>query len=333
MSRANDLFIRLRDSGLPALKEMLAERELESLFLDFKRSSSDGATSQLSPDDNKNLSKAVSGFANSSGGVVVWGVDCRREPSTGSEVAATHPLGDAGGFATKLQNAFSRLTVPPHPGIQTTFFIESSGSPAGYVVVLVPQSLIGPLRSVVTNHYHFRSGSGFGIVSHDVLAGMFGRAPQPTVDLNITSYRARLDSRPDSFSLGFGVVAVNLGAVVGERPYLSVFCGDVSAWVVVATPDREAFSVRRGLLPMFGVVANAGIVLPPGSSEHICDIGIDIPITQLRSFNLECSLGVLGAPPHRFLLSASEASVRDGMERARQSTVQTTEVLQLQPQS
>ena len=222
MSRAIDLFERLRSGQRTALEDLIAERELESLFLDFKRSPADGASLHFSPDDNKNLSRSISGFGNSSGGVVVWGVDCRREAVTGNEVASKHPLLDAGGFATKVQNAISRATVPPHSGVQVSFFTETEHSTAGYVAVLVPQSHVGPLRSVATNHYHLRSGSDFGIVPHDVLAGMFGRPPQPNVDLNVVSYPARLDGRPDHLTLAFGIFAVNLGAVVSERPYLSL---------------------------------------------------------------------------------------------------------------
>jgi predicted HTH transcriptional regulator len=148
MSRAEDLFNRLRDRGCGALDEMIDERELESLFLDFKRSPSDGASKSLAQDDNKNLSKAVSGFSNSSGGVVVWGVDCRRDSSTGNEVAKKHPLVDAGGFKTKIENAISRATVPPHPSVQVIHFDEPDKPPSGYVAVLIPRSIIGPLRSV-----------------------------------------------------------------------------------------------------------------------------------------------------------------------------------------
>ena len=334
MSRAADLFERLKAGRRTALEELIAERELESLFLDFKRSPADGASRQLAPEDNKNLSRSVSGFANSSGGVVVLGVDCRREETTGNEVAEKHALLDAGGFATKVQGAISRVTIPPHPGVQVSFFEEAPISTAGYVAVLIPQSYIGPLRSVVTNHYHIRSGSDFGIVPHDVLAGMFGRAPQPIVDLNVVSYPARFDGRPDHFTLAFGVFAVNLGAVVGERPYLSVAYGDVPAeLIVVQIRDSQAFSLRRGLLPVVGVVASAGIVLPPGASEHVCDIIVDTPIDQPRGFTLECTLGVLGAPPRRYQMKTNDESVRAAMARARTGTVQTTDIVQMNPQS
>lgn len=332
MSRAHELFDRLREGGCSALDALIADREPESLFLDFKRSPQDGAAKNLATEDNKNLSKAISGFANSSGGIVVWGVDCRRDSSTGSEVAEKHPLLDAAGFNTKIQGAVSRTTIPAHPGVQVFFFDEPGQSPVGYVVVYVPQSLIGPIRSLATNHYHVRTGSDFGFVPHDVLAGMFGRPPQPNADLNLISYPARLDSNPGHFTVAFGFVIVNLGAVVGERPYLSAFIGDFPQMLLnVQATDRQSFSVRRGPLPSFSVISSEGFLVTPGATEHICDVVIDVPVATPRPIRLECTLGVLGTPPKRFVLAASEESVRAGIARACGGSFPSSDIVSLVP--
>jgi len=334
MTRAHELFQRLREGRCSALDELIDDREPESLFLDFKRSPQEGAAKNLAPDDNKNLSKAISGFANASGGVVVWGVDCRRDNTTGNEVVEKHPLLDAGGFNTKLQAAISRTTIPAHPGVQVLFFDEPTQSPAGYAVVYVPQSLIGPIRSLVTNHYHVRTGSDFSFVPHDVLAGMFGRPPRPNADLNLISHPARLNSSPGHLTLAFGLVAVNLGAVVGERPYLSAFIGDFpQKLLTVQVPDRQHFSVRRSPIPTFGVISAAGFLLTPGATEHMCDVVIDVPVDAPRSIRLECTLGVLGAPPKRFTLAASEEAVRAGIIRAAGGQFQSSEIVALLPDS
>lgn len=298
------------------MDQLISDREPESLFLDFKRSPDNGAARNLAPEDNKNLSKAISGFANSSGGVIVWGVDCRRD-GTGNEVATKYPLQDAGGFNTKLQAAVSRTTIPAHPGVQVLFFEEPDQSPLGYVVVYVPQSQIGPIRSLNSNHYHVRTGSDFSVLPHDVLAGMFGRHPQPSIDINFVSYPVRVGDRPGCLTIAVGCVAVNLGAVVGERPYLSGFTGDFPHdFLTIQAPDPRSFLVRHGLLPSFGVVATEGFLLPPGATEHMCDVVLSVPISQPRAIKLECTLGVLRAPPKRFTLEASEAEVRAGISRA-----------------
>lgn len=334
MSRAHDLFSRIRNGGSAALEELILEREPESLFLDFKRSPNDGASKTLSTEDNRNLSRAISGFANSSGGVVIWGVDCRRDNLSGNEVAEKHPIYDASGFNTKLQSAISRTTIPPHTGVQVYSFEESDSSPAGYVAVLIPQSTFGPVRSVATNHYHLRSGSDFGIVPHDVLAGMFGKTPQPKVNLNIISYPARTYSRQGHLTVAFGLVAVNFGAVMAERPYLSVFFGSLPPLLLnVRTPDNAAFSVRRSPLPTLSVLASRDFSLPPGASEHLCDVVIDIPIDKPRDVVLECTLGVRDTPPKRFTLSASRETVAAAIQEAASEAIQSTDIIRLEAES
>ena len=51
------------------------ERQEENLHLDFKTLSGPGLSAS---DDRHNFAKALSGFANSDGGIVVWGVDARK---------------------------------------------------------------------------------------------------------------------------------------------------------------------------------------------------------------------------------------------------------------
>jgi len=79
MSRAEALSKTLCDGGIDAIRELVAARESEQLFFDFKRSRDCGAKLRLHVHDRNNLAKAVSGFGNSEGGVVVRGIDCLRD--------------------------------------------------------------------------------------------------------------------------------------------------------------------------------------------------------------------------------------------------------------
>lgn len=334
MSRAKDIFERLRSQGLTALDALIADREPESLFLDFKRSPDDGSARVLSEEDGKNLSKAVSGFANSSGGVIVWGVDCRRDAS-GNENASKMPVVDAHGFNTKLQGAVSRSSIPPHPGVEIIAIQgEDPTSSRGFVAMLVPQSTFGPVRSVKSNRYHMRTGSDFAVVPHDVLAGMFGRAPQPRIDLNLLSHPARLEGNPAAFTIAFGLVAVNLGVVLAERPYVSVHMGSLpNQAVTVQVLDSRAFSLRQSLLPVFSVIAEPHVAVAPGGADHLCDVVLNVPTAQPREINFECMIGGAGSVPQRFRLRASLDDVISGIERARRGSIQSSEVVKLLPEA
>jgi predicted HTH transcriptional regulator len=60
---------------LEAIRNFVAEQKEETLDLDFKAISNPELKSH---DDRRNLARAISGFANASGGLIVWGVDARK---------------------------------------------------------------------------------------------------------------------------------------------------------------------------------------------------------------------------------------------------------------
>jgi len=56
------------------IDEFLEIGQQEHLHLDFKTVNK----TQMDRDDRKNLAKCISGFANSDGGVIVWGIEARK---------------------------------------------------------------------------------------------------------------------------------------------------------------------------------------------------------------------------------------------------------------
>jgi len=61
----------LAEGRKSVIYEFIEERYTEELFLDFKRSSNNGRDKKLSQTDRQNMAKAISGFGNSEGGVLV----------------------------------------------------------------------------------------------------------------------------------------------------------------------------------------------------------------------------------------------------------------------
>ena len=174
MSRAQDLFDRLRIGGRTEIEALVDTRASEELFLDFKRSADSGSGRKLHTSDRTNYGKALSGFANSEGGVIVWGVDC-RPGSDGADVAQEyHPLEDAPGFASRLEAATSGCTVPACPGVEHIPVPIGEGT-KGFVVSHIPQSYLAPHQCVGPVNYFMRAGSSFLPVPHGVLQGLFGR--------------------------------------------------------------------------------------------------------------------------------------------------------------
>ncbi len=291
MNRAEELFDRLKHGGLGAIEDLLADAQPESLFLDFKRSHRDGVGRTLEDSDNKNLSKGISGFANAEGGVLIWGIDCRRNED-GIEVTQKHALVDAGGFRTKIEGAISRATVPPHAKIETIHILDESGTGAGYVVVLVPKSESGPVRSVKTSNYHVRTGSDNSIISHDVLSGMFGKSWPPKVSINIVLRECTLSERQDYITIPMGITFVNYGATTAHNMYCSfLYTGLEADQILVQETSSEIFSLRRGILPVFSVSAKQGMIVVPGAADDVCNINLKLPLGFRNRVSITCTVG------------------------------------------
>ena len=76
-TRAEELFERIKTGGEEAIDELIANTVSEELYLDFKRSADEGSGTALHSRDRENYGRAVSGFGNSEGGVIVWGLECK----------------------------------------------------------------------------------------------------------------------------------------------------------------------------------------------------------------------------------------------------------------
>lgn len=184
MSRARDLYEYLKEKGEHGIKEIIDPKDpwTEYLFVDYKRSKRQREVGPVNDDDRKNLAKAISGFGNSSGGLIVWGVKCKKGPDGVDIPTKATPLKEVVKFRSQLEGLISGFTIPAHNGVENeTIRVNDDG--AGYLLTFIPKSDYAPLRSLKHDQYFLRSGSSFQPVPHDALAGMFGKRPEPRLKL------------------------------------------------------------------------------------------------------------------------------------------------------
>jgi hypothetical protein len=244
MNRPDDLFETLATKGEAAIDELITIRKTEELFLDFKRSGDHGAGIRLHDSDSKNFSKAISGFGNSEGGVIVWGVDCSLGKD-GADIASKKvPLRDAAAFASRLEGAVSRCTIPAHSGVRSVA-ITRPGGVDGFVISLIPKSNAAPHQTVAGLQYYMRAGSDFVPVPHGVLAGMFGRRPEPNMSFRKILTQPEIEGGVISFDVGIAVH--NRGPGIARDIFLTLMCtsmpcavgslvfdsGDLENWIAV----------------------------------------------------------------------------------------------------
>ena len=181
MGAAAILCEELKKKGVSLIDEWVKEAYREDLHLDFKRKTN---PEHGHPDDNdkKNISKALSGFANSDGGLIVWGIDA---PSGVTGARAKAPITDVALFAEHLDSLASRLVVPVVEGVENIVVYQNKRKQTGYVVTYIPVSPLAPHRAEhhATKKYFQRSGESFVQLEHWQLEYMFGRRQVPVLKL------------------------------------------------------------------------------------------------------------------------------------------------------
>lgn len=166
-----DAFEKLTVADLEGYVE---RRQEENLHLEFKLLRD---ANIANANDKENLSRALSGFANSSGGLVVWGVDARKQD--GIDCACElKPIWQLAKLLGRL-NELTGDAVEPYVAGVLHRAIEIDQD-RGYALTLVPESDTGPhMGKLAGGHYFKRTGDGFYKMEHFDIADMFGRRRRP----------------------------------------------------------------------------------------------------------------------------------------------------------
>lgn len=186
--------------------------EQESRHLDFKLLSKP----DFGPDDKRHLAKAVSGFANADGGIILWGVDARRDRGDDDidQVVATPGVDNARQLLAKLNGLSSEATTPGLQGLDHRIIQGSDGLPS-FVATYVPEGASGPYMAMLgeaRHRYYRRIGSAFVPMDHSMVADMFGRRPRPALQLELFL--------PSPNDLHVGARISNVGRGIARAPYL-----------------------------------------------------------------------------------------------------------------
>ncbi len=227
------------------LTASLQKHGQEELFIDYKKSADDGNGSKLHHTDRAHLAKAISGFGNSEGGIIVWGVTCQHDAFVGDVPTGKVPISNPKRFVSWLEGAVSGCTLPPHSGVRHHAVEQASGG-KGFAITYLPKSTLAPHQCIIEPYryrYYLRAGSNFEQVPHGVLAGMFGRQPAPSV------YHM--------WGLGGNMTPTNNGSVtvVSTRPLATPY-----AWLRIML-------VNNGMVIARDLYANFRITGPGGNGE------------------------------------------------------------------
>lgn len=298
MGRAEELFERIVSDGEGAIDELIITRRTEELFLDFKTSANNGEDKKLHPNDRNTFAEAISGFGNSEGGVIVWGVRCAEDGRGSDTPSEKRPIVDTQRFVGWLERAISGCTVPPHSGVRN----QAVGN---CVVTLIPKSNQAPHQVAGKNQYYIRAGSSFVPAPHSVLAGMFGRRPQPHVFHMFTIWPAKFGDGTITAALGMQIV--NDGPGIAEDLYLNVMMlsspGDKTKISLEPKGATGTWSATNVFDAGINMIANVGIRLAPEARLQPLVIHISMAPPFTDELRIQGMCGAANSPPYRFELT------------------------------
>ena len=167
----------IKKRGYIALEDIIARKESEKYFIDFKLTHKDDYSGQraLFDSDKRNLARAISGFGNSEGGLIIWGIDASG--STDDYAKSIQPIAGVDNFKSLLESFVSLLTLPAHRTVESIVVKKSKTDTTGVAITIIPKGNDRPYQNIGDYKYYMRAGDSFVPVPHGVLQGMFGQTP------------------------------------------------------------------------------------------------------------------------------------------------------------
>lgn len=189
--------------------------QTEDLHLDVKEWPS------RDDDAQRVLAKALSGFSNADGGILVIGLEAR--PLTKGDpdvIQALRPVADALSVKSKIENLLGNLIEPSLPGIRVAEVLAVPGQPSGFVLVYIPPTDGLPVRSRKHSNFYMRVSAGTFPMEYFQLADMFGRRQRPVLSLWAAIGHINTPNAGTYYEREFVVGIKNSGRAIARFPSL-----------------------------------------------------------------------------------------------------------------
>ena len=145
-------------------------------------------------------SKALGAFANSGGGVLVWGIKAGRDANAEIDaVEAVEPAPDVDRLTSKLKEFYPLATDPPVKGVEFRSVLIPGGSNTGFVVCYIPESDSKPHRSEFgkndVKRFNLRIGDASKECTVPILQQLFYPKTNPRLEIGVQPIDPHGDKR------------------------------------------------------------------------------------------------------------------------------------------
>ncbi len=171
--------------------------------------------------------EALAAFANNQGGVIIWGIDARKDPATNVDAASGEkPVANPAGVKSRLIELQRQATDPPLANVEIDAYEIASAPGTGFVVCLVPEGPFKPYRAEDgrKSQYYIRAGDNFVIMSRSVLQSLFYPRSQVVfrakADLSWDLNRGCLPNGDHVAAMSCKVELVNRGTATAKDAFI-----------------------------------------------------------------------------------------------------------------
>lgn len=202
-----------------------------------------------------------------------------------------------------MEGAISGCTIPPHTTVQNRAIVITQDH--GFVITLIPKSNHAPhqvaLPGKYQHNYYIRAGSNFERTPHAVLAGMFGRRPQPHVFHNYIIGHAEFINEKIRFDVG--LMIRNEGPGIARDLFMNLLIKSVpgiNCAASISPTDHDSWTYQQSFGMHFSTISKEGVRIPPES--HLQPFVMILEIAPPFTTKLEID-GICGcdqSPSYKF---------------------------------
>lgn len=233
------------------LEEMISNAEAESTYYECKAP----REPKMGKEMRLHLAKACSGFANTNGGILLYGVSTTKHAHSGLDVMTQlEPIGDIKNFAQQIENNIPSLSIPALSNYECKIVREKPIDTRGILLVHLPKSDGDPVQSTADDIFYFRSGDDFVVAPYEMVKRLFAATDSP--DLRPIA-RNEIIKKDINGYWDIPIPLQNLSSAIAEH-----------AKIVVTIKNPELFGAVAG----GGSLADVSDVNPGGRRTFIASV-------------------------------------------------------------
>jgi schlafen family protein len=196
------------------IQDLINNGEAEGVYLECKTAQGPN----LGAGHKANLAEAVSGFSNSGGGVIIFGISTSKDSQRGLDILTEIvPIGNCRKLSKHIDVSIPTLVYPSVKGHVSRVLTRPKEN-RGVIVTYIPPTIGDPVQSLIDKKFYLRSGDGFSDMPYEVLKRMFAGTAGPELT---PVFDNRLVTKPQGAWI-VPIMLENLSSAVAERTEVCV---------------------------------------------------------------------------------------------------------------